>query len=97
VYIFLQIAEGLCARSVWEVTYLAVLAQTLVLLKSGFPKAMTMKNAVFWDAKQPLFVLFSSLSYDRSKASSKVSSPYSSTQSFLFQMRVSSSFLKVIQ
>jgi len=40
---------------------------------------------------------FSSLSYDRSKASSKVSSPHSSIQSFLFQMRVSSPFLKVIQ
>jgi hypothetical protein len=40
---------------------------------------------------------FSSLSYDRSKASSKVSSPHSAIQSFLFQMRVSSSFFKVIQ
>jgi hypothetical protein len=40
---------------------------------------------------------FSSLSYDRSKASSKASSPYSAIQSFLFQMRVSSPFLKVIQ
>ena len=41
--------------------------------------------------------LFSSLSYDRSKASSKVSSPHSAIQSFLFQMRVSSPFIKVIQ
>ena len=40
---------------------------------------------------------FSSLSYDRSKASSKMSSPHSAIQSFLFQMRVSSPFLKVIQ
>ena len=40
---------------------------------------------------------FSSLSYDRSKASSKTSSPHSAIQSFLFQMRVSSPFLKVIQ
>ena len=40
---------------------------------------------------------FSSLSYDRSKASSKASSPHSAIQSFLFQMRVSSPFLKVIQ
>ena len=39
---------------------------------------------------------FSSLSYDRSKASSKSSSPHSAIQSFLFQMRVSSPFLKVI-
>ena len=43
------------------------------------------------------FYLFSSLSYDRSKASSKASSPHSAIQSFLFQMRVSSPFLKVIQ
>jgi len=40
---------------------------------------------------------FSSLSYDRSKASSKASSPRSAIQSFLLQMRVSSFFLKVIQ
>jgi hypothetical protein len=40
---------------------------------------------------------FSSLSYDRSKASSKASSPHSAIQSFLSQMRVSSPFLKVIQ
>ena len=40
---------------------------------------------------------FSSLSYDRSKAPSKASSPHSAIQSFLLQMRVSSLFLKVIQ
>ena len=40
---------------------------------------------------------FSSLSYDRSKASSKANSSHSAIQSFLFQMRVSSPFLKVIQ
>jgi len=40
---------------------------------------------------------FSSLSYDRSKASSKASSPHSAIQSFLFQMRVAPPFLKVIQ
>ena len=40
---------------------------------------------------------FSSLSYDRSKASSKASSPHSANQSFLLQMRVSSPFLKAIQ
>ena len=39
----------------------------------------------------------SSLSCDRSKASSKASSPHSAIQSFLFQVRVSSPFLKVIQ
>ena len=40
---------------------------------------------------------FSSLSYDRSKAPSKASSPHSAIQSFLFQLRVSSPFLKAIQ
>jgi hypothetical protein len=40
---------------------------------------------------------FSSLSYDRSKASSKASSPHSAIQSFLLQMRVSSPFLKVAE
>ena len=44
-----------------------------------------------------IYITFSSLSYDRSKASSKASSPHSAIQSFLFQMRVSSPFLKVIQ
>jgi hypothetical protein len=43
------------------------------------------------------FHSFSSLSYDRSKASSKASSPHSAIKSFVFQMRVSSPFLKVIQ
>ena len=37
-----------------------------------------------------LFISFSSLSYDRSKASSKASSPHSAIQRFLLQMRVSS-------
>jgi hypothetical protein len=40
---------------------------------------------------------FSSLPYDSSKASSKASSPHNAIQSFLFQMRVTSPFLKVIQ
>ena len=40
---------------------------------------------------------FSSISYDRSKASSKARSPHSAIQSFLLQIRVSSPFLKVIQ
>jgi hypothetical protein len=40
---------------------------------------------------------FSSLSYDKSKASSKAFSPHSAIYNFLFQMRVSSPFLKVIE
>ena len=54
----------------------------------------------WWWTKKPSETCshsFSSLSCDRSKASSKASSPHSAIQSFLFQMRVSSSFLKVIQ
>ena len=38
-----------------------------------------------------------SVSYDRSKASSKTSCPHSAIQSFLLQMRISSPFVKVIQ
>jgi len=39
----------------------------------------------------PFIHLFSSLSYDRSKASSKASPPHSAIQSFLLQMRVTCS------
>ena len=42
-------------------------------------------------------ILFSSLSADRSKASSKTIPPHSAIQSLLFQMTVSSPVLKVIQ
>ena len=42
-------------------------------------------------------LLFSILSDDRSKASSKTIPPYSAIQSLLFQMRVSCPFLKVTQ
>ena len=42
-------------------------------------------------------ILFSSLSDDRSKASSKTIPQHSAIQSLLFQMRVSSPVLKVIQ
>jgi len=41
------------------------------------------------------FHSFSSLSYNRSKASSKASSSHSAIQSFLLQMRVSSPFLNL--
>ena len=44
-----------------------------------------------------LLLLFSSLSDDRSKASSKTIPPHSAIQSLLFQMEVSSPVLKVIQ
>ena len=42
-------------------------------------------------------ILFSSLSDDRSKAPSKTIPPHSAIQSLLFQIRVSSPVLKVIQ
>ena len=45
----------------------------------------------------PLLLLFSILSDDRSKASSKTIPPHSAIQSLIFQMRVSSPVLKVIQ
>jgi len=48
-------------------------------------------------AMKGVFNHSNSLSYDRSKASSKASSPHSAIQSFLLQMRVFSPFLKVIQ
>jgi hypothetical protein len=54
----------------------------------------------FYSKKEPdaqFIHSFSSLSYDRSNASSKASSPHRAIQSFLFPMRVSSPFLKVIQ
>ena len=44
-----------------------------------------------------LLLLFSILSDDRSKASSKTIPPHSAIQSLLFQMRVSTPVLKVIQ
>ena len=44
-----------------------------------------------------LYYSFSSLSDDRSKASSKTIPPHSAIQSLLLQMRVSSPVLKVIQ
>ena len=43
------------------------------------------------------FFLFSSLSDDRSEASSKTIPPHSAIQSLLFQMRLSSPVLKVVQ
>jgi hypothetical protein len=47
----------------------------------------------FPDQSSSFIHSFSSLSYDRSKASSKAGCPHSAIQSFLLQMRVSSPFL----
>jgi len=56
-----------------------------------FPRTVAVFTRCFY------FHSFSSLSYDRSKASSKANSLHSAIRSFLLQMRVSSPFLKVIQ
>ena len=48
------------------------------------------KQSVLFVCYSPYINPFSSLSYDRSKASSKASSPHSAIQSFLLQMRVPS-------
>ena len=71
------------------------------------PYRVAVPSELFWPKKTNYFYAipvnfihsfsFSSLSYDRSKASSKASFPHSAIQSFLLQMRVSSSFLTVIQ
>jgi len=60
-------------------------------------KPLVTENKAKTRERYTAIISFSSLSYDRSKASSKASSPHSAIQSFLFQMRVSSPFLKVIQ
>jgi hypothetical protein len=50
-------------------------------------------SVIYTTTLELLFIHSFSFCYDRSKASS----PHSAIQSFLFQMRVSSLFLKVIQ
>jgi len=76
--------------------------------KTNFPSTdleLTRRNLVliifyiFFNYNWAIYSIysFSSLSYDRSKASSKASSTHSAIQSFLFQMRLSFPFLKVIQ
>jgi len=74
-----------------------------ILIKNTVPYILILiKNIVpyilqFINIAPCILISFSSLSYDRSKTSSKASSPHSAIQSFLFQMTVSSPFLKVIQ
>ena len=52
---------------------------------------------LFTGVRTNALLLFSILSDDRSKASSKTIPPHSTIQSLLLQMRVSSPVLKVIQ
>jgi hypothetical protein len=70
-----------------------------------FQHSIPNNNSLLWVARRSLQYItwlcthrsashsFSSLSYDRSKASSKASYPHSAIQSFLLQMKVSSHFL----
>ena len=66
-----------------------------VLFSSGFPTKFVhaiLLSLIYatctYGGWQQCIHSFSSLSYDRSKASSKASYPHSAIQSFLFQMRV---------
>jgi len=77
--------QSLHAKSTdWQIFFLFPVAQQ----PNSGPSCLTVRC---------LFIHSSSLSYDRSKASSKASSPYSAIQSVLFQMKVSFPFLKAIQ
>ena len=73
------------------------IAQTDIMSGALTLLPLSRKGTRLLSVYSALYHSFSSLSYDRSKASSKASSPHSAIQSFLFQMRVSSPFLKVIQ
>jgi hypothetical protein len=64
--------------------------------KEGYKSSRT-RHTTITDSPGEVKDSFSSPSYDRSKASSEAISPHREIQSFLFQMRVSSPFLKVIQ
>ena len=64
-------------------------------LNEQFPAGYQVEIVEEYNGKQLL--LFSILSDDRSKASSKTIPPHSAIQSLLYQMRVSSPVLKVIQ
>jgi hypothetical protein len=81
---------------------LANFAQKMGILNRIFKRTWAQKSSsikVYNSLVLTCFLLisFSSLSYDRSKAPSKASSPHSAIYSFLLQMRVSSPFLKVTQ
>jgi len=81
---------GICCQAVRRITKKLRIRQKL---QFGTPLPLTRMPVL----RSPSVHSFSSLSYDRSKASSKASCPHSAIYSFLLQMTVSSPFLKVIQ
>ena len=74
---------------VWQAFYLYACVYSHTLLPDKWKICTQLQNGRINS--------FSSLSYERSKASSKASSPHSAIQSFLLQMGISFPFLKVIQ
>jgi hypothetical protein len=70
-------------------SYITIVYQSTVLIYS-----FSLFNLIRYKTFSETIHSFSSLSYDRSKASSKSSCPHSAIQSFLLQMRVSSPFRK---
>jgi hypothetical protein len=89
-----ELANEICA--IWKQNTAQVIP--LVISSTGvIPKSLSQSLKRLNLHPNTSIHSFSSLSDDKSKASSKASSPYSAIQSFLFQMRVSSPFLKVIQ
>jgi hypothetical protein len=104
--VFWGFCSGITEDSILLVFDILTLCSQILKLQIGPPDCLKMRmlhclktlgsNYPFLD-HHSFIHSFSSLSYDRSKASSKASSPNSAIQSFLFQMRVFSPFLKVIQ
>ena len=79
-------------------SFLGALTSSSAIIKLSAPKSPS--TVIFHHGHHISFAKkihsFSSLSYDRSKTSSKASSPLSAIYSFLLQVRVSSPFFKVI-
>ena len=74
----------------------------LTSMQYGTEWTETLTSSIFSDIQRLVFHLlfihsFSILSDDRSKASYETIPPYNAIQGFIFQMRVSSPVLKVIQ
>jgi hypothetical protein len=107
--VFNRTGRGLYAYTVWTLLMMDRVANCIFKFLSHLHKNMgipeTHETGTFKIANQQvitanlmiwLFISFSSMSYDRSKASSKASFPHSVIQSFLCQMRVSTPFLNLL-
>ena len=101
-YVFcmrLQLGNYWISGKIWQ--YYAILSSKIrveVVLKINHAKQTTLREQNQVHIRYvDLLLLFSLLSDDRSKASSKTIPPHGAIQSLLFQMRVSSPVLKVIQ